>query len=61
MSGRPPPKAERRALLRERGWIRIGCSGSESLQHPRFSRSRFFTLAAAYRAEIGLFYPEEAS
>jgi hypothetical protein len=57
MSGRLPPKAERRALLRERGWIRIGRSGSETWTHPRCSRSRFFTLAAAYRTEVGLYDP----
>jgi hypothetical protein len=57
VSGRLPPKAERRALLRERGWTRIGSYGSETWTHPRCSRSRFFTLAAAYRTEIGLYDP----
>lgn len=53
MSRRLPPKAERRELLRQRGWVRVGRTGSETWQHPRFPRSHFFTLAAAYRRETG--------
>lgn len=52
MSRRLPPKAERRALLRVRGWTRIGSSGSETWRHPRYPSSDFFTLAAAYRDEL---------
>jgi hypothetical protein len=53
-----PPKAARRALLRSRGWVRIGSRGSETWQHSRFSSSCFFTLAAAYRVETGLWADE---
>jgi hypothetical protein len=49
---RPPPKSERRAFLRERGWQRIGRSGSETWTHDRYGGRRFFTLAAAYRCEL---------
>jgi hypothetical protein len=51
VTSRLPSKAERRTLLRERGWTRLGSRGSESWRHPRYPRT-IFTLAAAYRAEV---------
>lgn len=53
MSRRLPPKAERRVLLRERGWERLSGYGSESWRHQHYPHSHF-TLAAAYRVEAGL-------
>jgi hypothetical protein len=46
-----PPKAERRTLLRERGWVRTSRRGCEGWQHPRFARPHF-GLAAAYQAKL---------
>jgi hypothetical protein len=48
---RLPPKADRRALLRERGWTRYSATGAEWWKHPQHGRT-WFTLAAAYRAEL---------
>jgi hypothetical protein len=59
VSRRLPPKAERRALLRERGWTQIGAGGAESWRHPRYPSSHFFTLAAAFRAEISGRLPDK--
>lgn len=44
-------KAEKRQLLRQRGWNRISAHGAESWRHPRYGSSHFYSLAAAYLTE----------
>jgi hypothetical protein len=61
MSQRLPPKAERRQLLRDRGWTRLSGHNAEDWIHPRYGSSRWFTLSAAYRAEVAIRPHEEAS
>jgi hypothetical protein len=50
---RLPPKADRRALLRARGWTQLSYRGSECWIHP-YRPHAHYTLAAAYRAEAEL-------
>ena len=44
-------KANKRALLRARGWKRLSSNGGETWTHDRYGPEHFFSLAAAYLRE----------
>jgi hypothetical protein len=46
------PKADRRALLRRQGWVRIGAYGAESWRPAGGLTNEVYTLAAATKVAL---------
>lgn len=53
-----PSVQERRGVLREAGWECLSNSGSGTWRHERYGSGHWFSLAKAYRTEIGLYDPD---